>query len=178
MEKTVEIKKCEQSDLNRTAHFYGEVMQHLVQNINYPKWTPGVYPCRESIAQVIDAGEQYIYLCDNEVLGAFVLNDNPQGSYFKGNWSKSLSDGDYLVIHTLATHPTAYKTGIGKKMVEFCINHAKQLGYKAIRLDVVPTNIPAKLLYERLGFSFAGEFDLDRGFENIPTFLLYELNFN
>ena len=62
-------------------------------------------------------------------------------------------------------------------MVEFCIEKAKNEGYKAVRLDIVPENIPAKRLYEKAGFKYAGEKDLNRGFEDIPTFQLFELNF-
>ena len=62
-------------------------------------------------------------------------------------------------------------------MVQFCIDKARNGGYKAVRLDIVPENIPARKLYEKSGFKFAGEKDLDRGFEDIPTFQLFELNF-
>ena len=62
-------------------------------------------------------------------------------------------------------------------MVKYCIDYAREHGFKAIRLDVVPENIPARRLYERLGFTFAGEKDLKRDIEDIPTFALYELNF-
>ena len=66
--------------------------------------------------------------------------------------------------------------GIGSRMVQYCIDYAKASGYKAVRVDVVPSNIPACKLYEKHGFTFAGEKDLER-FVYIPTFVLYELNF-
>ncbi len=37
-------------------------------------------------------------------------------------------------------------------------------------------NYPARQLYEKKGFTFAGDADLDRGIEEIPIFSLYELN--
>lgn len=40
-----------------------------------------------------------------------------------------------------------------------------------------PSNTPARRLYEKIGFTFAGEKDLLRGIEDIPEFALYELNF-
>lgn len=66
--------------------------------------------------------------------------------------------------------------GIGGKLIDFCINEAKQRGYAAIRLDAVPDNIPAKKLYEKNGFVYLGDVDLGRGIEYIPEFSLYELN--
>ena len=62
-------------------------------------------------------------------------------------------------------------------MVEYCIHTAKENGYKAVRLDVIPTNAPARRLYENMGFLFAGEKDLSRDIKDISTFALYELNF-
>lgn len=171
------VKKCDLSDLKRVANFYDNVMLYLINNVNYPKWTYGVYPCENSVKQAILQNEQYLTENNGEVVGAFILNNNPQGSYYKGNWQKNLNEGEYLVIHTLATLPNFYNKGVAKHMVEYCLNLAKNNGYKSVRLDIVPQNIPAKKLYEKLGFTFAGEFDLDRGFEDIPTFLLYEYNF-
>ncbi len=110
-------------------------------------------------------------------MGAFVLNDNPQGNYDCGDWENNLKNGEYLVIHTLATNPNLHNQGIGKFMVNYCIDYAKAYGYKAIRLDVVPENVPARRLYESLYFKFAGEKDLHRGIKEIPVFALYEMNF-
>lgn len=112
------------------------------------------------------------------VVGAFILNEDAQGAYEKGNWKVPLKDGEYVVIHTLAVSPEEYGKGIASIMTNYCIDTARSKGYKAIRLDAVPDNFPAKKLYEKNGFSFAGDVDLERGFENIPFFSLYELNFD
>ena len=62
------------------------------------------------------------------------------------------------------------------KVSALCIQYARKNGYKAIRLDVVPGNVPAIRLYEKMGFTYAGTADLLRGIEDIPLFDLYELN--
>lgn len=79
-----------------------------------------------------------------------------------------------MVIHALAVDPDSARTGIGKRMVEFCMKYAKDNGFKALRLDAVPKNTPARRMYERLGFGFAGEKDLKRYETGIPSFALYE----
>ena len=56
------IEKCEQEQLDALVHFYETVLDFLVTTVNYPKWTPGVYPCKESIADAISKGEQYMCL--------------------------------------------------------------------------------------------------------------------
>ena len=89
----------------------------------------------------------------------------------------TIKSGEYMVIHTLATRIDSYGKGVATQMVKFCIDKAKARGYKAIRLDVVPDNYPAIKLYQKCGFVFAGEKDLQRGFEHIPTFCLYGIDF-
>lgn len=170
------IIKCEKQHLDMVSDFYADVVEYLSSHINYPKWT-SEYPCRKSVKCAIGKNEQYACIDDGAVVGAFILNDNPQGSYELGEWGQDLKNGEYLVIHTLAAAPDKSRRGIGGFMVDFCINKAKNDGFKAIRLDVVPDNIPAIQLYNRKGFTFAGEKDLQRGIDDIPVFGLYELNF-
>lgn len=173
----IEIIKCDMSLHQKLTDFYFRVTAYLDSHINFPKWTHGVYPGHESIKSAIEDGGQYACISDGEIIGAFVLNDDPQGAYEKGDWEKPLEPGEFLVIHALAVRTDDYGKGIATKMVEYCIEKARDEGYKGIRLDVVPENYPARKLYEKAGFRFAGEKDLDRGYENIPTFQLFELNF-
>lgn len=172
----MKIRKCTLEDLEAVAGLYDRAVLRLLQTVNYPKWEYGVYPSKISAEKAIKQGVQYQCEEDGRVLGAFILNEEPQGNYEKGSWTKDLRKGEYLVIHTLATDPVCQGKGVGKAMVEFCTGHAKALGYMALRIDVVPENLPARRLYERMGFSFAGEVDLDRNIPEIPTFALYERN--
>ena len=171
------IKNCGMEHLEPLTEFYYKVTGFLDTHINYPKWAHGIYPGRESIRAAIESGTQYSCECEGRTVGAFVFNTDPAGSYYKGEWQRQLEDGEYMVIHTLAVDPDENGKGIASNMVEYCINSAKTAGFKAVRLDVVPENYPARRLYEKAGFSFAGEKDLDRGIEGIPTFQLFELNF-
>lgn len=173
----MEIIKCTMENLDSVVLFYDRVTKYLEENINYPKWTHGGYPSRESAGQAMINGAQYACVDGGRVVGAFILNDDPQGDYSAGDWSRELKDGKFMVIHALASDPEIYHSGIGRKMVEYCIETAKKQGYGAIRLDVVPTNTPARHLYEKMGFRFAGEKNLIRGIDEIPLFALYELNF-
>lgn len=168
------IEKCTIKDLEAVSLFYDKVTAYLTENINYPKWVPGIYPGRESTGQAIEEGVQYVCRDGGRITGAFILNDDPQGDYSVGDWQEELSEGEYLVIHTLASDPESLHRGIGRQMVDYCICEAKERGCKAIRLDVVPDNTPARRLYERMGFHFAGERDLKRNIEEIPVFALYE----
>ncbi len=167
--------RCTIKQLDLVSDMYSNVVQYLEETVNYPKWSKE-YPCRENVREAIERGEQYACVENGQILGAVVLNDNPDGDYEAGDWSRNLKQGEYLVIHRLAVVPSQGQKGIGGYLVDRCIETALRERYRAIRLDVVPHNLPAIRLYEKKGFSFIGEKDLLRNIEDIPLFELYELN--
>ena len=172
----MQIRKCREEDVAAAGSFYDDVVLWLNHHINYPKWMYKIYPSESWVKQMTEAGEQYICVDGKKIVGAFVLNADPQGNYRKGNWSLDLPDGSYMVLHALAISPELQGRGLGAEVVRFCTEKAKADGYRAIRLDIVPGNIPAKRLYEKTGFRYVVDADLERGIPHIPTFSLFELN--
>ena len=170
----MDFRICNENDICKVGEFYDKVVLHLYQTVNYPRWKYKIYPTETTVRKRVEVGQQFVCVDDNKVLGAFVLNEDPQGKYENADWKINLSDGEYLVCHTLAIDPEVYGKGIGTQIVEFCIRYAKERGYKAIRLDVVPDNVPAKRLYEKCGFQYVGDVDLERDIEEIPIFSMYE----
>lgn len=82
-----------------------------------------------------------------------------------------------MVLQTLAIDHTMQRQGLASDIIEFCIDKARSNGYKAIRLDVIPDNYPAKKLFEKNGFGYVDDVDLELEIGNNPFFSLYELNF-
>lgn len=176
MEKILKLTRCTPEYSEQITGFYERVVKHLEATVNYPRWSD-THPCRAEIEEMIGKGEQYLCMEDGKIQGAVVLNTDPEGNYAAGEWSKTLQEGEYLVVHTFAVDPAIRQKGIGSRMLDLCIAFARKEGYRAVRLDVVPGNIPAINLYKQKGFSYAGTKDLERNFEDIPEFELYELNF-
>ena len=170
------IRKCEEQDIEAVGQFYDKVVLYLDAHINYPKWRYKDYPSVNSVRGMTHEGSQYLVESSGTVIGAFVFNEDPQGDYSKGSWKVDLPSGSYMVIHGLAVDPSHQGKGIAGKILKYCIGKASDEGYKAIRLDLVPGNIPAMALYEKHGFTYAGTEDLGRGIGGIPAFSLYELN--
>jgi len=171
----MQIRKCQESDIVSTGAFYDKVITWLDAHINYPKWIYRIYPSEGSVREMVRSGAQYICTDDQTIIGAFVLSTDPQGNYSRGNWTCDLREGSYLTLHAFAVEPDIHGQGLGSKMLQFCIEKARSEGYKALRLDIVPTNIPARRLYEKNGFQYVGEADLERGIEDIPVWSLFEL---
>lgn len=173
MEKLI-IRKCNPEDIPAASAFYNHVVTWLDAHINYPKWIPGIYPSESTVTDRTQEGVQYLVFYNGILVAAFVLNTDPMGSYENGLWPKPIPEGSYMVLHTLAVDPSVQRNGIGSEIIRFCLQTAKSKGYQALRLDIVPTNEPAKKLYEKNGFHYAGDIDLHRRIEGIPVFSLYE----
>ncbi len=171
------IRKCNETDINNTALLYDNEIIYLDNHINYPKWKYKIYPSIESVSYNTKNGFQYICIDNDEIIATFVLNDDPEGAYDLASWSKDLKQGEFMVIHGLLVSNKYYGLGIGTKIVNYCINKAKELGYLGLRLDIVPTNIPAKNLYLKNGFKYVSDIDLKRNVEDIDKFSLFELYF-
>ena len=171
------IYKCTDEDVYEVGKVYDTVTEYLENHVNYPKWVHGDYPSLKSAQTALENGSLYAVKKEGEIVCAFVLNDDPQGDYSVGDWKEAIPEGEYMVIHSLAVLDKYYGQGVGQRVVKFCLDTAKERGYKGVRVDVVPGNFPARRLYEKMGFTFAGEKDLKRGFDHIPTFQLLEYNF-
>lgn len=171
----MEIRKCTEAETAAAGAFYDSVVAWLDRHINYPKWVYKVYPSEESVRAMTALGTQYICLENGEIAGAFVLNTDPEGAYENGHWKKELPAGSYMVLHAVAVRPDLQGNGRGDEIVRYCIALAKSEGFRGFRLDIVPTNTPARKLYEKHGFTFAGEADLERGIAAIPVFSLFEM---
>ncbi len=172
----MEIRKCLEADIAETGRLYDRTVEWLDSHINYPKWEYKVYPSETSARNQTRDGGQYICIDEGKIVGAFVLEAAPEGSYWKGRGEKELPEGSYLVIHALAVDPERQREGIASEIVRYCIDQARTEGYQAVRLDIVPDNHPARVLYEKHGFRYAGDANLDRGIDEIPIFSLFELN--
>ena len=173
----MQIRQCRESDISDAGRFYDRVVSWMDQNDrNYPKWVYKGYPTEKSVRLMTAQKSQYLCIENERIIGAFALNADPQGNYQKGRWRKKLPDGDYMVLHTLAIDPKMQGTGVGSEVISFCVEKAKEEGYQALRVDIVPDNLPARHFYEKNGFTHAGDADLDRGIPRIPIFSMFERN--
>ena len=171
----MEFLQCDAAHIPALTAFYHRAIGYLESHINYPSWS-SEHPSDDAIREAVDRGEQYICISGDEILGALVLSEDPDGDYEAVNWSRDLKMGEYLSLHVLAVRDDCYQKGVGTFMVDGCIRVAREGGYKALRLDIVPTNTPAEKLYRKKGFTYAGTADLNRPTAPIPLFDLYELN--
>jgi len=105
---------------------------------------------------------------DEQVLGAVALFTRDAGPDF----AEQAEPGD-AVIRMLVTSPEARGRGVGTALTTACIERARELGCRRIRLSTQPAMTTAHRIYERLGFRRAPQND----WEPVPGIHLlgYEL---
>ena len=61
-------------------------------------------------------------------------------------------------ILSMAVHPDYQGRGLGKRLLAAGLDHLRERKVPTIRLEVRPTNTPAKRIYEQAGFAAVGEY--------------------
>lgn len=85
----------------------------------------------------------YYLLIDNEVLGYGLLR----------GWDDKWDD----ICLGIIIKPSETRRGLGDLLMHFLHTAARRKQLARIRLKVHPENIPAQMLYEKLGYVFNGE---------------------
>lgn len=95
------------------------------------------------------------FKADGRVVGAVVLDNRQSPKYAQLPWSDR--QGKAACIHRLAVHPQDQGKGLGKRLLQFAEDLARQQGNTSIRLDVYTGNPGAVTMYRRAGYRHIGE---------------------
>lgn len=141
----IEIRLANTNDINKVIEFYKTV---CANTNNKARWHYGLYPTDEDLTNDINNNELYILLLDDEIVAAAVLQMKEDEIYKDVNWKNH----NPAVVHLLATLPSKWHQGYGRKLLKYLIEVAKSKNKESIHLDIVYDNDYAKNLYESVGF--------------------------
>ena len=79
----------------------------------------------------------FVYEKDNEIIGVIMAGNDGRRGY---------------IYHT-AVAPKYHKQGIGRKLVNKCINSLKELGINKVALVVFERNEDGNIFWEKMGFT-------------------------
>lgn len=100
---------------------------------------------------LLDISKCFVCESGNDLIGmAYLVPKGNATEIFKGDWS---------YIRMVAVDPNFTGNGIGKKLVQLCINHAKETNEKTVALHTSEMMNSVRYIYENLGFNQIKELD-------------------
>lgn len=148
-------------DLNEIEELYGLVSDQMVGSDFDIGWRRSFYPSKELIQLDIQQQTLYVLQKNDDIIGVMVLNHECETCYDHIYWQINADDEEVTILHRLCIHPN-YR-GCGKYFLKQAIMIAQRKNQKAIRLDVLSSNLPAIRLYEKCGFLLQGKQTMDYG---------------
>lgn len=170
----IQIRKGTSHDIDDIEELYNVLNDALEKGVNYPGWKKGVYPIRDDAEQGIENGTLYVAVLKDNIVGTIILNHEPEEAYKEIKWGFEFDYSDVFVVHTFLVHPEYKQRGVGKQLMDFAEQYAKDTNIKSIRLDVYEGNLPAIQLYRKCGFQYKGNVDLGLEGIGLKWFQIYE----
>ena len=127
--------------------------QHMRDN-GIDQWDEQ-YPARAIIENDIRTETLFAYRKNGNVVGIVVLNESQDEEYGEIDWSTSDNDKN-IVVHRLAVHPSQQGKGIGRMLMDFAEQWARDHHYDAIRLDTYSQNARNQRFYTNRGYNDLG----------------------
>lgn len=163
-------------DHRKVEELYGEVIEKTPDIARYARWEYGRHPTDEAIEAYIASGEMYLLVRGEEVLGMTALVMHQNEEYENISWEKPLDNDQAATLHLLCVCPGHQGRGLGAVLLEKAEELARKTGKKSMRLDVLESNLPARQMYEKAGYSYRGRQHLYAENTGWTDFLYYEKN--
>ncbi len=154
------VRRAHEDDLPRVAELLRECVQQMRAD-GIDQWDD-VYPTTATLAADVGGGALYVASAEGmPVAGAFAIDERQDPEYADVPWS--VQAPRVAVIHRLMVHPSCQGRGLGPFLMRFAESRARQLGYRALRLDAFTSNPRSLKLYQRLGYRDAGPVTFRKG---------------
>lgn len=154
--KVPDLQLLPADDLEIVREKYIEVINNTPGINMHARWTYGKHPDDELLRSYIENGEMYMLMDGDKVAGMVALVLHQEKDYEDVKWAEDLANDQVAVIHLLAVCPEYRGKNLGSRILDKAIDLAIQNGRKALRLDTLKSNLPARHMYEKAGFSFRG----------------------
>ena len=162
------------NDLETVRARYISVIENTPEIEKYARWVYGKHPTDEGLKSYIENGEMYLLMDQGTVAGMVAIVMRQETDYEDIPWTEKLENDQVATLHILAVCPEYRGRALGSTILELAEELAKQQGKRAMRLDVLESNLPAQRMYEKAGYVYRGKqrwYAENTGWTN---FLLYE----
>jgi ribosomal protein S18 acetylase RimI-like enzyme len=161
-------------DFETVKSKYIDVIENTPDIEKYARWIYGKHPTDEMIKTYIENKELYLLMDGESIAGMTALVMHQDNDYKNIVWDIGLENTEVSTLHILAVCPEYRGRKLGRKILEETIKLSRQNGKKAVRLDVLRSNVPAQRMYEESGFKYKGIQRLYAENTGWTDFLYYE----
>lgn len=135
-----------------------EILQQAIQQRKLDgsdQWQNG-YPNEQVIHNDISNGYGYVLIENNMIIAyaAIIFGIEPAYNDIKGKW---LTNGDYLVIHRVATLNTVKRKGVATNLFKLIEDLCVKENVYSIKVDTNFDNIPMLKIFDKLSYIYCGE---------------------
>ena len=171
----MQIRAAAPAEFGDVLSFYNALIDAMRDAPFRPGWEKGVYPTEAFIRASLRSGELFVGLSGGRIIASMVVNHACADGYDAISWGIQASAEEVSVIHALGVSPACQGQGLARQMVLEAVRTARENRQKAVRLDVLASNLPAQKLYSSLGFQYRDTVQLYYEDTGLTDFLLYEL---
>lgn len=133
---------------------------HAIGNYQWDEY----YPTEATFQKDIKSDTLYVYEETGVIKGCIVADNNHAFAYDDIPWD--LARIDCLALHRLAIDPAFQGQGLAQEILTEIISIGQDKGYLGIHTDTSLENKPMQQLFEKLGFIYKGQLNLDTNLDN------------
>lgn len=150
----MEFQKAEMGEFPVIKKFYWDLIDAMINQNDRIGWKKGIYPTDQFLKDSLEKGELFVLKNDGRLYGCVILNSESNEDYNGVPWRIECGNEEVLIPHALAVSLDHQGMGLGKRIVEEILRLARMEKKKAVRLDILGTNVAAEKLYTGCGFQF------------------------
>lgn len=148
------IREAVPADTDTLAEMLSEAAEVMVKS-GVEQWKPEMFST-EAVMEYFENRRIFLLTSDGNPAGLFTLQDSDPGYW------QELNDERYLYVHRLTVRPEYRGLDYGGEMLRYAEAEAARLNKRGLRLDCVAHLPSLNAYYQRSGFRFVAERDLNR----------------
>lgn len=165
------IKILKPADIERSFEIITSAAADLKSRHIY-QWDD-IYPTPDDIRKDIEKKQAFGYFIEDDLAGYVALNQETPAEYSDVSFKYDARQA--LTVHRLTVDPLYQNRGIGRKLMIFSEEFARENGYTSIRLDAFSQNQKAIRFYHHLKYTEAGKVYFRKGvFHIFEKYILHK----
>ncbi len=150
------IRLAKKIELDGIMEVYASCVSGMIA-LGIDQWDE-TYPNRSIIENDLAEQNYYVGVMEGEIVAGIKIDAIQDPTYIPIKWRDC--SNNFMVVHRLCSKTTVWSKGVGKKMMDFAEELAKENNCKSMRLDTYVNNPNAMAFYERIGYQKLGHINL------------------